>query len=107
MNNRFAAEDEQAAADDRERQNVWFEDAKSLVDHLKGERDALKDSAGTITNQALYDQLDGEFQAAEQERDRLNGVLVEFDQERQRQKDQQAENERLRKEAAEEEERRF
>jgi chromosome segregation ATPase len=104
LKNRFAAEDESAAQEDLDRQRAWFEEAGADLTALKAEQDALKDAAGTISDQTEYDRLGGLMQGLQQEKDELEGALQEFTDELQRKRDEQEANENARREAAEQEE---
>jgi hypothetical protein len=51
MNNRFAAEDQRAAEEDKARQNAWYEDAVAEATELKNARDALKGADGQVSQE--------------------------------------------------------
>jgi hypothetical protein len=60
---------------DIDRQQSWLDEAIEEQDAIRAERDALKQADGTVdaADQAEFDRLDGEFDAAKDNRDELEG----------------------------------
>jgi hypothetical protein len=61
MENRFAQEDEQAAMDDQNRQQAWFDEVNEEFNNVQGALENLKQADGTCTqeNSQLCQELEG------------------------------------------------